>query len=62
MVAVHHEVGIPHLVEFDRRQIFCTVERPVYALPLVPHACLLFTVLLPALELCRFLKSRPPVA
>src|ERR671913_2372162 len=38
MVAVHHEVGIPDLVKFDRRQIFCTVERSVYALPLVPHA------------------------
>src|SRR5215203_5000886 len=38
MVAVHHEVGIPDLVELDRRQIFCAVERPVDALPLMPHA------------------------
>src|SRR5215203_1385525 len=38
MVAVHHEVVILDLVELDRRQVFCTVERSVYALPLVPHA------------------------
>ena len=38
MVAVHHEVNIPDLVELDRRQIFCAVERPVDALPLMPHA------------------------
>ena len=38
MVAVHHEVGFLELVELDRRQVFCTVERSVYALPLVPHA------------------------
>ncbi len=38
MVAVHHEVGFLELVELDRRQVFCTVERAVYALPLVPHA------------------------
>src|SRR5215203_5511491 len=38
MVAVHHEVNIPDLVELDRRQIFSAVERPVDALPLVPHA------------------------
>src|SRR5918995_2845664 len=38
MVAVHHEVGIPDLVELARRQVFCTVERSVYALPLMPHA------------------------
>src|SRR5215211_1503705 len=39
MVAVHHEVGFPELVELDRRQVFCTVERSVYALPFVSHAC-----------------------
>src|SRR5829696_1577670 len=38
MVTVHHEVGIPDLVEFDRRQVLPPLERPVYALPLVPHA------------------------
>jgi len=37
MVAIHHKVGIPELIELDRRQVFCTVESPVYALPLVPH-------------------------
>src|SRR5215207_6467849 len=39
MVTVHHEVGFLQLVELDRRQVFCTVERSVYALPLVSHAC-----------------------
>ncbi len=38
MVAVHHEVGFPELVELDRRQVFCAVERSVYALPPLPHA------------------------
>ena len=38
MVAVHHEVGIPDLVEFDRRQVLAPLERSVYALPLVPDA------------------------
>src|SRR5215218_5937779 len=38
MVAVHHEVGIPDLVELDRRQVLAPLERSVYALPLVPHA------------------------
>src|SRR5919107_5127016 len=38
MVAVHHEVGIPDPVELDQRQVLCTVESSVYALPLMPHA------------------------
>src|ERR671916_145099 len=38
MVAIHHEVGFLKLVEVDRRQVFCTVERSVYALPFMPHA------------------------
>jgi hypothetical protein len=38
MVAVHHEVGIPDLVEFDRGQVLASLERSVYALPLMPHA------------------------
>src|SRR5215203_200308 len=38
MVAVHHEVGFLELVEVDRRQVFSTVERSVYALPPRPHA------------------------
>src|SRR5215211_7278927 len=38
MVAVRHEVGIPDLVEFDRRQVLAPLECSVYTLPLVPHA------------------------
>src|SRR5215210_1094871 len=38
MVAVHHEVGIPDLVELHRRQVLAFLERSVYALPLVPYA------------------------
>src|SRR4028118_2266020 len=38
MVPIHHEVGIPDLVELDRRQVFCTVERSVYALPPLTNA------------------------
>src|SRR5215203_4342143 len=38
MVAVRHEVGIPNLVELDRRQVLAPLERPVYALPPLPHA------------------------
>src|SRR5215213_9405685 len=38
MVAVRHEVGIPDLVEFDRRQVLAPLERSVYALPPLPHA------------------------
>src|ERR671921_2975477 len=38
MVAIHHEVGFLKLEQVDRRQVFCTVERSVYALPLMPHA------------------------
>ena len=37
MVAVHHEVGFLELVELHRGQVFCTVERSVYTLPLMPH-------------------------
>src|ERR671921_1634863 len=38
VVAVRHEVAIADLVEFDGRQVLAPLERPVYALPLVPHA------------------------
>jgi hypothetical protein len=38
MVAVYHDVGFLELVEVDRRQVFCTVERSVYALPPLPQA------------------------
>src|SRR5215204_2138797 len=38
MVAVHHEVGIPDLVEYDRRRVLPSLERSVYVLPLMPHA------------------------
>src|SRR5215213_8546020 len=38
MVAVHHEVGIPDLVELDRGQVCCAVESSIYSLPLMPHA------------------------
>src|SRR5918998_6971244 len=38
MVAVHDEIGIPDLVELDRRQVLAPLERPVYALPPMPHA------------------------
>src|SRR5215204_3787689 len=38
MVAVHHKVGIPDLVELDRRQVLTPLESPVYALPPPPHA------------------------
>src|SRR5215210_2743577 len=38
VVAVRHEVAIADLVEFDRRQVLAPLERPVYALPLMPHA------------------------
>ena len=37
MVAVHDEVGIPDLVELDRRQVLASLKRPpVYALPPLP--------------------------
>ena len=39
MVAVHDEVGVPNLVELDRRQVLASLERPVYALPPLPQAC-----------------------
>src|SRR5918997_97360 len=38
MVAVHDEIGIPDLVELDGRQVPAPLERPVYALPPLPHA------------------------
>src|SRR5215203_3666462 len=33
MVAVHDKVGIPYLVELDRRQVLTPLESPVYSLP-----------------------------
>src|ERR671917_1156798 len=38
MVAVHHEVGIPDLVELHRGQVLTPLERPVYTLPPLPNA------------------------
>ena len=38
MVAVYDEVGFLELVELDRRQVLSPLERPVYALPPLPHA------------------------
>src|ERR671921_1997804 len=38
MVAVRHEEAMADLVEFDRRQVLAPLERPIYALPPLPHA------------------------
>src|SRR5215203_1127257 len=38
MVSVHHEVGIPDLVELDGGQVLALLERSVYALPPLCHA------------------------
>src|SRR5215207_6849538 len=38
MVAVHDKIGIPDLVELDRRQVLTPLESPVYSLPPLPPA------------------------